>query len=104
MKTVFSRVKSKINFDEAKALANICKQEKLVPEQLVAAHTEKQFVWKLKEASSSETETNVSVGYPKSDFTEKEATEAAITYLDVTEGNLLPLHTETDYVFGKVRG
>lgn len=106
MKTIFKRVKSKINNDEAKALANICKKENLQPDQLQAAHTEKEFVWKLKEGTAKESSSDEkpTVNYSKEDFTEKEATEAAMSDLDVTEGNLLPMHTETDYVFGKVRG
>lgn len=103
MKTIFKRVKSKINNDEAKALANICKKENLQPDQLQAAHTEKEFIWNLIDKNESDLKLSP-CWYGKGHFTEKQATEQAMKDLDCTEGNLLPDHNSTHYVFGKVRG
>lgn len=95
----FSRSKQTWS-DEAAALIDVCEKMQLMPSNLTPAHTEMQFVW------NTESQEGFAVkGYLKSDFDEKTATEMAMKDLgEVTEGNLKPDHTETHYVFTKVRG
>lgn len=104
MKTkMFNRKKTKWA-DEAAALADVLEKNSVTADQLQAAHTANQFTWKLITADQSENQFPV-VRYSKTDFSEKEAIEAAMTDLgDITEGNLLSDHTVSDYVFTKVRG
>lgn len=102
---VFKRSKRKW-LNEKIALADVVEQQKLQADQLTAAHTEKHFVWTTpKVIQKPKYESDFPVfEYSMEDYTEADAVATAQTDLNTFEANLKPLHTETHYVFTKVRG
>lgn len=100
MKTIFKRVKKTFKNDETKAFESVCKKSELKPEQLKPNHSEKEFIWEL----IVETEKSKNFQILKTDVVdENEAIVCAMELLDTFEGNLKADHTDTHFVFSKVR-
>lgn len=85
------------------ALADILQKENLTENQLKPAHTAANFVFNVVDENEVSSDENT-YRAAKEDSTEKEAIEAAMEYLETFEGNLKADHTETHFVFSKVRG
>ena len=98
MKKTFNRSKTVWN-NEQEALQDVCTKQNVTADQLEAAHTTGKWVWK----TTTNTIDENSVSYSKADYFEQQAIEAAMLDLDTFEGNLAPAHTETNFVFSKVR-
>ena len=107
---------SKTAFDktEATALAKAAENLGVDPNQLEAAHTEKSFVFKVKEAGSKVEEKQTNSEYPfglhtvgKTDKTSlQDAVNSAMEHFETTEGNILRVEEKEDeeyYIFTKVR-
>lgn len=82
------------------ALQDVCEDQGLHPQQLIASETDKDFVFK---KGVPENEIGHVFFYAKDEFDERAAIVAAQDHLETFEGNLLPDHTETHYAFSKVR-
>ena len=97
----FTRSKNTWENEEI-ALADVMHVQDVPERILKAAHTDTQFVWT--------TEVDGLTGFPVlriaiADVEEKrDAIHSAMKCLDTFEGNLRTEHTETEYVFTKVRG
>jgi hypothetical protein len=101
-KQIFKRIKTIFN-TEILALQDICNSKSVTPAQLKACHEEKNFAWELVKEPETNKELVGVNGYLKEDFTEHEAVKEAMDALNTFEGNLKTAHTETHYVFSKVR-
>lgn len=107
-KEIYKRLKS-IFKTEQNALQNICTKKSIKPSQLKACHEEKCFAWELiEEAKDFDYSTLDPTGqnktvFAKEDYTKQEATQRAMQHFETFEGNLNANHTETHYVFTKVR-
>ena len=102
--------KSLLQNDEAKALQNAATKLSVDPTELVAQHTEKQFVFILADTAPA-----INDDYPfgictiekSEDLTLEEAIAQAMEYFETFEGNILRVEEQEDetfYVFTKVRG
>lgn len=97
---IYKRLKTIFKTEE-NALGDICRAKGIKENQLKACHEEKCFAWELIEETTTGT-TNQST-FAKGDFTKPEAVKEAVKQLDTFEGNIKENHTETHYVFSKVR-
>ncbi|HLF51881.1 hypothetical protein [Flavobacterium sp.] len=91
---------------EQEAFFDVCEKQNLNPDAIAAEHTEKHFVWKTIITDETPIATvlqNTPCEFAKEDFTKQEATQNAMKDLDTFEGNLKASHSETHYVFAKVR-
>lgn len=98
MKTKFSRSIAKWT-NEQDALTDVCTAQNVPANQLTAAHTPTHFVW---EANLLTTPPG-KYAIAKSETTEDQATQQALLDLETFEGNLQSEHTETHFVFSKIR-
>jgi len=108
-KASLKRVKSLFKGDEAKALQSVVDISGYTAEQLEAAHSEKEFIWKVKGGAAATESGNQESAFPifeysKKDYTEEEAMAIAQDDLVTFGGNLRPLHDGENYRFTKVRG
>lgn len=108
-----TRVKSIFKNDEAKAFKSVLEKTGLKKEDLIPAHTDKQFIWVKAEDLNFEPSTNDEtepesqfpiVEFAMDDYTEADAVGKAMSDLDTFESNLRALHSDTHYRFTKVRG
>jgi hypothetical protein len=101
MKNQIFKRSRKVWQEEIIALADIVKKQELQHRTFEAKHTETQFVWELQPLAKNG---KLSYQIAKKEVKDlKEATEKAIKYFDTFEGNLKGDHTETNFVFSKVR-
>jgi hypothetical protein len=100
MITKFKRSKNKW-INEQEALNDICTLQNVPASDLTAAHTETHFVWCFETQDPAEPGT---FAVKKTDsLTEAQAAQAAFESLETFEGNLKTAHTETHFVFSKIR-
>lgn len=93
--------RSKNNWtEEEKALTDVIAKQGIESQNLKPAHTETHFVWEVVTATNKDTYV-VAMNEVQS---KAEAVEQAKVYFNTFEGNLKGHHTETEYIFTKVRG
>lgn len=105
MKTPIYNRSKKVWNNEQEALTDVLAKQKLSPGQLEAAHTEKNFSWKLKNQDATIENNPFSVKKTKG-LNLNDATHLAMEHFDTFGGNIKrneELESATHYVFEKVR-
>ncbi len=97
---IFKRSKNAWENEET-ALADVVAVQSVQSKHLRAMHTDTHFVW----TGDFDKETNFPIfRIAMADVNAAdEAVQLAMEYLDTFEGNLAPNHSETEYIFTKVR-
>jgi hypothetical protein len=98
-KPIYKRSKN-VWSNEQEAKNDICTKQNVQPHTLAPAHTATYFVFI--QTPGAAAPTNV-FRTSKENSTETAATNAAMMHLETFEGNLKADHTETEYVYSKVR-
>lgn len=96
---IFKRSK-KTWTNEQEALQDVTAKQGIQEVNLKPVHTDKAFAWEVVTATNEDTFV-IAIADVEN---HSEAVAKAMEHLNTFEANLKPAHTETDYIFTKVRG